>query len=138
MSEFDSKALSSAREVMALIKQEHIGGEAQLLAKIQCLFVEAMEYAAHQSFGNSEKLKSAVWIGIDLAEGCGPINSPVTQDCWCRACRPVVMADMRFVVCPECGNKRCPKANDHRNDCSGSNEPGQDGSAYPAAPGKEG
>ncbi|EOY4630265.1 TPA: hypothetical protein NOX92_003053 [Escherichia coli] len=54
--------------------------------------------------------------------------------CWCHTCRPVTMGDMRLVVCPECGNKRCPKANDHRNACSGSNEPGQEGSAYPAAP----
>ena len=60
-------------------------------------------------------------------------NSPVTPDCWCRICRPVTMSDMRFVVCPECGNKRCPQANDHRNACTGSNEPGQVGSAYPAA-----
>ncbi|HEP0662175.1 TPA: DUF551 domain-containing protein [Klebsiella pneumoniae] len=47
---------------------------------------------------------------------------------------------MRFVVCPDCGNKRCPRANDHRNACTGSNEPGQEGSAYPAAlqlPGSE-
>ena len=36
----------------------------------------------------------------------------------------------RMIVCPECGNKRCPKATDHRNDCSGSNEPGQVGSVY--------
>ena len=61
-------------------------------------------------------------------------NSPVTPDCWCRTCRPVTMSDMRFVVCPECGNKRCPHANDHRNDCTGSNEPGQVDSAYPASP----
>ncbi|WP_181937306.1 DUF551 domain-containing protein, partial [Klebsiella pneumoniae] len=27
-----------------------------------------------------------------------------------------------------------PRANDHRNACTGSNEPGQKGSAYPAAP----
>lgn len=54
--------------------------------------------------------------------------------CWCQTCRPVTMNDMRFVVCPECGNKRCPRANDHRNACTGSNAPGQDGSAYPAAP----
>ena len=40
-------------------------------------------------------------------------------------------------VCPECGNKRCPHANDHRNACTGSNEPGQEGSAYPAAPQQE-
>ncbi|MGL3295346.1 hypothetical protein [Salmonella enterica] len=66
-----------------------------------------------------------------------PGNSPVTQDCWCRTCRPVTMSDMRFVVCPECGNKRCPHANDHKNDCTGSNEPGQEGSAYPAAPQQE-
>ena len=65
-------------------------------------------------------------------------NSPVAPDCWCRTCRPVTMNDMRFVVCPECGNKRCPLANDHRNSCTGSNDPGQDGSAYPAAPQREG
>lgn len=60
MSEFDSKALASAREVMAIIRQPHIGGDAQLLAKIQCLFIEAMEYAAPQSFGNSEQLPEPV------------------------------------------------------------------------------
>lgn len=53
--------------------------------------------------------------------------------CWCHTCRPVTLADMRFVVCPDCGNKRCPHANDNRNVCTGSNEPGQEGSAYPAA-----
>lgn len=58
---------------------------------------------------------------------------PVTPEkCWCRTCRPVTVTDMRFVVCPECGNKRCPRANDCRNACSGSNDPGQAGSAYPA------
>lgn len=60
-----------------------------------------------------------------------------TPDCWCRTCRPVTVTDMRFVVCPDCGNKRCPHANDHRNACTGSNEPGQEGSAYPAAPQQE-
>nr|WP_319823327.1 hypothetical protein [Klebsiella pneumoniae] len=62
---------------------------------------------------------------------------PVSEqkpDCWCRTCRPVTLNDMRFVVCPDCGNKRCPRANDHRNACTRSNEPGQEGSAYPAAP----
>lgn len=64
-------------------------------------------------------------------------NSPVIQGCSCLTCRPVTFSDSRFVVCPECGNKRCPHANDHRNACTGSNEPGQDGSAYPAAPQQE-
>ena len=62
------------------------------------------------------------------------LNAP---DYWCRTCRPITLTDMRFVVCPECGNKRCPHANDHRNACTGSNEPGQEGSAYPAAPQQE-
>lgn len=52
--------------------------------------------------------------------------------CWCSTCRPVVFGDMRMVLCPECGNKRCPRATDHRNACSGSNELGQAGSAYTA------
>ncbi|MEP9095771.1 hypothetical protein ABKU24_12470 [Enterobacter hormaechei] len=64
-------------------------------------------------------------------------NSAVIADCSCRTCRPVTFSDSRFVVCPECGNKRCPHANDHRNACTGSNEPGQEGSAYPAAPQQE-
>ena len=36
----------------------------------------------------------------------------------------------RIVVCPECENKRCPKATDHMLECTGSNEPGQEGSIY--------
>ncbi|WP_431634621.1 hypothetical protein [Enterobacter ludwigii] len=72
---------------------------------------------------------------LRMAYGAG--NSPVIPDCSCRTCRPVTFTDSRFVVCHECGNKRCPHANDHRNACTGSNEPGQEGSAYPAAPQQE-
>ena len=53
------------------------------------------------------------------------------EDC-AKVCESRYMGDMRMVLCPKCGNKRCPHANDHRNDCTGSNEPGQPGSAYPA------
>lgn len=38
--------------------------------------------------------------------------------------------NVRMFLCPECGNKRCPKATDHRLDCTNSNEPGQEGSDY--------
>lgn len=65
-------------------------------------------------------------------------NAETSTKCWCHTCRPVTMSDMRFVVFPDCGNKRCPRANDHRNACTGSNEPGQIGSAYQAAPQQEG
>jgi uncharacterized Zn-finger protein len=36
----------------------------------------------------------------------------------------------KMIVCPECGNKRCPRASDHRLACTGSNDPGQAGSVY--------
>jgi len=64
-----------------------------------------------------------------------PVLAPAKpmSACWCAICRPVTLLDSRMVLCPTCGNKRCPRANDHRHDCSGSNEPGQSGSAYPAA-----
>ena len=40
------------------------------------------------------------------------------------------LAITRMWACPVCGNKRCPKATDHRLDCTASNEPGQPGSRY--------
>jgi len=38
--------------------------------------------------------------------------------------------NMRMILCPKCGNKRCPKATNHRHFCTDSNEPGQQGSNY--------
>ncbi|MDQ0376522.1 hypothetical protein [Amycolatopsis thermophila] len=38
--------------------------------------------------------------------------------------------ETHMVVCPDCGNKRCPHATSHTRDCTGSNEPGQPGSQY--------
>jgi hypothetical protein len=35
-----------------------------------------------------------------------------------------------FIPCPECDNKRCPKATNHRHECTASNAPGQEGSRY--------
>ena len=69
---------------------------------------------------------------------------PIEQEkieCWCRKCHeghvvgeiggfqiPYAMSVM--IVCPKCGNKRCPHASDHNYECTGSNEPGQEGSVY--------
>ena len=84
----------------------------------------AMLAAAPQSPGSEPATVPGKWIPV----------SERMPDCWCLTCRPVVLNDMRFVVCPDCGNKRCPRANDHRNACTGSNEPGQEGGAYPDTP----
>lgn len=53
--------------------------------------------------------------------------------CWCHKCRPRTINTDRMTLCPECQNKRCPKASDHELACTGSNEPGQPGSIYKAA-----
>jgi len=101
MSDFDSKALASAREVMALIKQEHVGGDVQLLAKIQFLFIEAMEYAAPRS-------NSLVWTGIDWAEGCNPSNPPVVPDGWVEeAERLAELHGLSFVIFRPGEQPRC-------------------------------
>lgn len=43
----------------------------------------------------------------------------------------------RYFLCETCGNKRCPHAANHRNECTGSNEPGQIGSLYENCPTQE-
>ena len=66
--------------------------------------------------------------------GCAPpvqARPPKPSDCWCETCRPsTVLADIRMVLCPTCGNKRCPHAHDHRNACTHSNAVGQPGSSW--------
>lgn len=64
----------------------------------------------------------------ELSDGCGN----------CHACLVGVMENnipvtsQRMIVCSDCGNKRCPKASNHRHKCTGSNEVGQYGSIYTA------
>jgi hypothetical protein len=57
--------------------------------------------------------------------------------CWCHRCIEgkttrggFPLSGTRMILCPTCGNKRCPRASNHDLDCSGSNEPGQQGSVY--------
>jgi hypothetical protein len=73
-------------------------------------------------------------LGVSSSEGLG---AGAGARCWCRACNRDTKGPggwsylaTTFVVCPDCGNKRCPKANNHGNVCTGSNAPGQPGSAY--------
>jgi hypothetical protein len=66
-------------------------------------------------------------------------TDPAQLWCWCRRCEDArqallgehaLMLDRRLIVCPVCGNKRCPCATSHELPCTGSNEPGQKGSDY--------
>ena len=68
-----------------------------------------------------------------------PVESVSDGANCCRKCEDASLAHMtpgerlfcrRFIVCNNCGNKRCPKATDHDLACTNSNEPGQKGSVY--------
>lgn len=56
--------------------------------------------------------------------------------CWCHKCNEnrtvngIPYSATRMILCPDCGNKRCPKATDHRLQCTSSNSVGQAGSIY--------
>lgn len=45
-----------------------------------------------------------------------------------------VLLARTMLLCLDCGNKRCPKASDHRNRCTRSNAVGQPGSRYSIDP----
>ncbi len=64
-------------------------------------------------------------LGDGLGAGAG-------ASCWCHACAPdnVWPFRLKMIVCPDCGNKRCPKASDHALACTNSNAPGQPGRVY--------
>lgn len=40
------------------------------------------------------------------------------------------LSSMIMILCPLCGNKRCPHASDHNFECTNSNKPDQKGSIY--------
>jgi hypothetical protein len=63
---------------------------------------------------------------------CGAAQEP---SACCHACFKAsgAMLMTRIILCPSCGNKRCPKASNHRLECTDSNESGQAGSVYTAA-----
>jgi Zn finger protein HypA/HybF involved in hydrogenase expression len=48
--------------------------------------------------------------------------------CW--ECASAQERMSRMILCPSCGNKRCPRATQHTLACTGSNEPDQPGSRY--------
>jgi hypothetical protein len=62
----------------------------------------------------------------------------MAEECWCYACNegkkdPVFglpITYTKMILCPDCGNKRCPRATSHQFACTNSNEAGQSGSRY--------
>lgn len=86
-------------------------------------------------FGKREPRKQ--WVYEEPKQD--PIASGIIKKykCWCYNCLNKIKNEnglpvtaSLFIVCPSCGNKRCPKATDHNLDCTSSNDPGQPGSRY--------
>jgi hypothetical protein len=66
-----------------------------------------------------------------MAQADSALESIRAGACGCHRCiNERGQMAMHMVVCPTCGNKRCPKASDHNLACTDSNESGQAGSAY--------
>jgi hypothetical protein len=63
-------------------------------------------------------------VGLEM-----PVVS-VVNECGCYNCSDFARRMSVMITCPECGNKRCPKATHHIHACTKSNAPGQPGSRY--------
>lgn len=75
-------------------------------------------------------------VADQLKPAPGPPAEP--RQCECHRCikennlmwNGIRLDNARMILCPLCGNKRCPRASDHRLGCTGSNDSGQPGSVY--------
>jgi hypothetical protein len=71
--------------------------------------------------------------GWDRGGGASASASGETRPaelCGCYSCSDFHRRMTVMITCPECGNKRCPKATHHIHACTNSNAPGQPGSRY--------
>lgn len=153
---YDSDAWASAANPLAVRRLLEGFDQKDALIASQAAVIEAQRRAMTDAvYGLS---KARIWGGMDwhynplnplhyrpvmlALEAC--VNAPLASQpaCHCHQCIKdfdlrdssglLPLSSAQMIVCPTCGNKRCPKANDHRNTCTGSNEAGQPGSAYPA------
>lgn len=62
-------------------------------------------------------------------------QASATAACWCETCDTAANGwRTKMALCPQCCNKRCPRATHHDKACTGSNEPGQKGSSWEHVP----
>jgi hypothetical protein len=111
-----------ARVVVPLLKGQRETGKDEFIELYKDLASKQQPLGPELSKISCEDL----WSLYARSEGPEP-------ECWCHKChgnRP----PMHMILCPTCGNKRCPKASDHDLACTDSNLPGQPGSVYPMPP----
>lgn len=86
-----------------------------LAAQLLALIGETELASQVQGLGKLTSFDLDCWHCYEAAEESGQLKPDQFPIMW---------------VCPQCGNKRCPRATHHDNACTGSNEPGQEGSRY--------
>ena len=89
-------------------------------------------YCDHYAVTGSWECEICRRTGKDL-----PVIADSSQDSCCWNCATQIRRATRMIVCPNCGNKRCPRATDHNLDCTNSNDPDQPGSRYATADSKQ-
>lgn len=65
---------------------------------------------------------------LEWRESTSAAPSPAQQECWCETCdlaQGNPLGRTRMSLCPECGDKRCPRAKHHDNVCAQHQEPPQ-------------
>jgi len=137
--QLQADAIVNIYSALAQPKQEPIGwldGD-ETLAE----FMHRDLKAAHDRCGSAtpQEFTIPVYLAPPAAQ---PEPRPV--GCECHRCikehdlrmpgRLFPLNATKMILCPACGNKRCPKASDHRLDCTDSNESGQPGSVYTNPP----
>lgn len=131
------RVLQRIDEYIANIKTKPMSlNEAVSLAGLQLAL--AVEFEIEDAVEKIEKVDVAGVVEIDLgapmskqeAENMSTTPEHTGQPfatlgstgqgmrCWCERCRPVTIDDMRMIICPSCGDKRCVHARDHEAPCA--------------------
>ncbi len=116
-------ALYIAEEIEAMHKIDRLGG----WSKDEITLVDLANELRAALSGR----QAATWRAPREPENCGNCHACIdTHDI--REYESQLPLNMvKMIVCPDCGNKRCPKASHHARECTNSNEGGQPGSIYP-------
>jgi hypothetical protein len=91
--------------------------------------------ALERSLGARAERGEQARAGADRILAAGRVKATAaTEQCPCYDCVSPTWGqwESHMVLCPDCGNKRCPHATFHGNACTGSNDPDQSGSRYTA------
>jgi len=130
----DDAVLREAARILRSAAGVDVAGLMAMVDELVSAKVAQATNRPHASvIGTRTALESGLRLALAAREPQGMTDA--RTGCQCQKCRPFSPMDpesIRMILCAICGNKRCPHANDHRNACTNSNEPGQPGSSYPA------